>query len=153
MIHLTMLSVAQTLQQRESRLQPEAQSLAGHQWMECNHKMTEYIKMNVPWDVVLRSLTQTEWPLTVEAISTSGPSANFYNTTQYNTPEHSHLHIHCPENLKSHTECITSYGISKGLKFVFISLPLLNKKHWEELQRLFSFKYLKSVYKLYKIIN
>jgi hypothetical protein len=37
----------------------------------------------------------------MEAESTSETSVNFYQTTRFNNPEHSHLHTHHCENLKS----------------------------------------------------
>jgi hypothetical protein len=37
----------------------------------------------------------------MEAASTSEMSINFYQATQRNTPEDSHLHTHHHENLKS----------------------------------------------------
>jgi hypothetical protein len=41
--------------------------------------------------------------LMMEAASTSEASVKFYQTTQYNNPEDSHLHNHCHENLKNPT--------------------------------------------------
>jgi hypothetical protein len=38
----------------------------------------------------------------MEAASTSETLINFYQTTQRNNPQDSHLHIHRCENLKSH---------------------------------------------------
>jgi hypothetical protein len=38
----------------------------------------------------------------MEAASTSETSVNFYQTTQRNNPEDSHLHTRSRENLKSH---------------------------------------------------
>jgi hypothetical protein len=38
----------------------------------------------------------------MEAANTSEMLVNFYQTTQCNNPEDSHLHTHCCENLKSH---------------------------------------------------
>jgi hypothetical protein len=40
----------------------------------------------------------------MEAASTSETSVNFYQATQHNNPEDSHLHTYCRENLKSHYE-------------------------------------------------
>jgi hypothetical protein len=40
--------------------------------------------------------------LMMEAASTSETSVNFYQTTQRNNPEDSHLHTRRRENLKSH---------------------------------------------------
>jgi hypothetical protein len=40
--------------------------------------------------------------LMMEAANTSETSVNFYQTTQRNNPEDSHLHTFCYENLKSH---------------------------------------------------
>jgi hypothetical protein len=39
--------------------------------------------------------------LMMEAVSTSETPVNFYETTQRNIPEDSHLHTRCRENLKS----------------------------------------------------
>jgi hypothetical protein len=39
--------------------------------------------------------------LMMEAVRTSETSINFYQTTQCNIPEGSHLHTNCHENLKS----------------------------------------------------
>jgi hypothetical protein len=39
----------------------------------------------------------------MEAVSTSETSVNFYQTTQHNIPEESHLHIRRRQNLKPHT--------------------------------------------------
>jgi hypothetical protein len=39
--------------------------------------------------------------LMMEAASTSETSINFYQTTRYNIPENSYLHIRSSENLKS----------------------------------------------------
>jgi hypothetical protein len=41
--------------------------------------------------------------MTMEAASTSETSVNFYQTTQRNNPEDSHLHTRRRENLKSHS--------------------------------------------------
>jgi hypothetical protein len=43
----------------------------------------------------------TNIALMTEAVSTSETSANFYQTTQRNNPEVSHLHT-CRDNLKYH---------------------------------------------------
>jgi hypothetical protein len=40
--------------------------------------------------------------LMMESASTSETSVNFYQTTQRNNPEDSHLHTRLRENLKSH---------------------------------------------------
>jgi hypothetical protein len=40
--------------------------------------------------------------LMMEAVSTSETLVNFYETTQHNIPEDSHLHNRCCVNLKSH---------------------------------------------------
>jgi hypothetical protein len=42
---------------------------------------------------IIRAVTETA--------STSETLVNFYQTTQHNNPEDSHLHTHCCENLKS----------------------------------------------------
>jgi hypothetical protein len=44
--------------------------------------------------------------LMMEAASTSEMLVNFYQTTQLNNPEDSHLHTHCRENLKYHKNWI-----------------------------------------------
>jgi hypothetical protein len=43
----------------------------------------------------------------VAAASTSEMSINFYQTTQHNNPEDSHLYTHHCENLKSHSESMS----------------------------------------------
>jgi hypothetical protein len=40
--------------------------------------------------------------LMMEAVSTSEPSVNFYQTARHNNPGDSHLHTRRRENLKSH---------------------------------------------------
>jgi hypothetical protein len=42
--------------------------------------------------------------LIMEAVSISEKFVNFYQTTQRNIPEDSHLHTRSRENLKSHRE-------------------------------------------------
>jgi hypothetical protein len=49
--------------------------------------------------------------LMTEAESTSETSVNFYQTTQHNNPEDSHLHTRCHENLKPHILCYAATEI------------------------------------------
>jgi hypothetical protein len=67
-------------------------------------------KMNAIWDFAPCSLV--EIALMIEAVSTSKKSVNFYEATQRNIPEDSHLHTRRRENLKSHN----AYG-----KYVYLS--------------------------------
>jgi hypothetical protein len=47
-----------------------------------------------------------------ETVNTSETSVNFYQTTLRNNPEHSHLHTHRRENLKSHEEHLVGSSMS-----------------------------------------
>jgi hypothetical protein len=56
--------------------------------------------------------------LMVKAASNSEMSANFYQSTQYNNPEDSHLHTRCCEHLKSHILIFSSHlylGLPSGI--------------------------------------
>jgi hypothetical protein len=48
----------------------------------------------------------------MEAVRTSEISVNFYQTTQRNIPEDSHLHIHHHENLKLDLVIVAKIKIS-----------------------------------------
>jgi hypothetical protein len=52
--------------------------------------------------VLATPIIRTIIALMMEAASTSETSVNFYQTTQRNNPEDSHLHTRRRENLKSH---------------------------------------------------
>jgi hypothetical protein len=52
--------------------------------------------------VLAASIIRAIITLMKEAGSTPETSVNFYQTTQRNNPEDSHLHMHHRENLKSH---------------------------------------------------
>jgi hypothetical protein len=53
--------------------------------------------------------------LMMEAVSTSEILVNFYQTTQRNNTEDSHLHTHCCENVKASLCSPIEFGVS----FVF----------------------------------
>jgi hypothetical protein len=53
------------------------------------------------------------------AVSTSETPVNFYQTTQRNIPENSHLHTHRRENLKSHQDTHTLYILKVVMKLYF----------------------------------
>jgi hypothetical protein len=53
-------------------------------------------------EVLASSIIRARIALMMEATSTSEMLVNFYQTTQHNDSEHSHLHTRCNENLKSH---------------------------------------------------
>jgi hypothetical protein len=53
----------------------------------------------------------------MEAASTSETAVNFYQTTQHNNPEDSHLHTCHHENLKSHNGMTVSFDKSKAMEF------------------------------------
>jgi hypothetical protein len=63
------------------------------------------MKITVFWDVAPCSLVEViirAIALMMDAASTSETSVNFYQTTQRNIPEDSHLYTRRRENLKSH---------------------------------------------------
>jgi hypothetical protein len=62
------------------------------------------------------------YALMLEAVSTSETSENFYQTTQRNIPEDSHLHACRRENPKSHQN---TYLMSFSLNYLASSAQLL----------------------------
>jgi hypothetical protein len=63
----------------------------------------------------------------VEAASTSEMSLNFYQTTQCNNPEDSHLHTCCHENLKSPKHQLISSSLSENLHPLSQCIPSIKK--------------------------
>jgi hypothetical protein len=82
--------------------------------LEVNAKIVQCIQFlkTVFWDVAPRCLVEDDWHFlemltasilrVTEAVSTSGTSVNFYQTTRRNNPEDIYIHACRCGNLKSH---------------------------------------------------